>query len=580
MSFKDSKIVTIPKADPVSKYGKTFQVANIYLTDSIYPGEESIVPESHTLLSTHHQNFQGSHLNLKWNLKEPRNNVIYDTKDIINNSYISGFDITIYENQDDEQRQNVIGNRTKIFHQTGLTNNYYLYEISGDKSIRNYSVDVEVVDFNNNRSSGILTTKNPPPRFQITNETLNNGILTIDYRPFLDSEGNDISNNFQNIELYHLSGLTSGTSGTASQEHQYLNQAVRTVEGDNNSLSIELFPNEINYLMPIAKDQFSTGYNDNLYLERYYEPKIENIVGQSISGGAYYTFSFDRNYGPETTLVQTCYGLIGEGESSQAVSGYDQPIFLDSGLLDTDAYYGYSQNNQYIFDNTMPMQSGFHTGKLNYEDNNGFIISFGSGAGEHWGEYGPQYSLNSGDFEIKFHYAFYDSENKIFQSATSGRHFDGVYSMPKDNPNSYDIKYRSGDFFNKSIEEAASYLNEIGEMPAVIINPYQLSVIRNMNTPNGWVGLRRNKVGILDGVFSERFLNNEIFLETNFQEEIDRTITTVNSDNEQESANISVNDVGDLWCWANSDGSHIYKYAGSGYAPVRDVDLSLDIKRL
>jgi hypothetical protein len=580
MSFKDSKIVTIPKADPVSKYGKTFQVANIYLTDSIYAREESVLPDSHTLLSTHHQNFQGSHLNLKWNLMEPRNGVIYDTKDIINNSYISGFDITIYENQDDAQRQNVVGNRTKIFQATGLTDNSYLYEISGDKSIRNYSVDVEVIDFNNNRSSGILTAKNPPPRFQITNETLNNGILTIDYRPFQDNAGNDISNNFQNIELYHLTGLTSGTSGTVSQESQYLNQAVRTVEGQNSSISIELFPSEINYLMPIPKDQFSTGYNDNLYLERYYEPKIENIEAQSISGGTYYSFSFERNYGPETKLVQTCYGLIGEGESSKSVSGYDEPIFLDSGLLDTDAYYGYNQNNKYIFDNTMPLQSGFHTGELNYRDNDYFTTYFGSGAGEYWGEGEPLYSLSSGDFEIQYHYAFYNSEKKIFQCDTTGRYLDGIYSMPKDNPNSYDIKYRSGDFFNKSMEEAASYLNAIGEMPAVIINPYQLKTIQSMETPNGWVGLRRNKVGILDGIFSERFLNNEIFLETNFQEEVTRTITTINADNKQESANISVNDVGNLWCWTNSDGSHIYKYAGSGYAPVGNIDFILDIKRL
>ena len=52
MSFTDSKIVTISKDDPVSKYGKTFQIANIYLTDSFYDREESIVPEHYCLLYT------------------------------------------------------------------------------------------------------------------------------------------------------------------------------------------------------------------------------------------------------------------------------------------------------------------------------------------------------------------------------------------------------------------------------------------------------------------------------------------------------------------------------------------------
>ena len=105
MSFSDSKKVVIPKADPVKKYGKTFQVANIYLTHSEYTREDSIVPEFHTLLSTHHQNFQGEELNLHWNLREPRDGLIYDTQDIFENSYISGFNVAIYENLDEEKRK-------------------------------------------------------------------------------------------------------------------------------------------------------------------------------------------------------------------------------------------------------------------------------------------------------------------------------------------------------------------------------------------------------------------------------------------------------------------------------------------
>ena len=35
----------------------------------------------------------------------------------------------------------------------------------------------------------------------------------------------------------------------------------------------------------------------------------------------------------------------------------------------------------------------------------------------------------------------------------------------------------------------------------------------------------------------------------------------------------------DYWAWVNNSGTHIYKYAGSGYEKVREAHLSIDIKR-
>ena len=461
-----------------------------------------------------------------------------------------------------------------------MSDNRLLYYISGDRKIRNYSVDVEVVDFAGNKSSGIFTTKNPPPEYTILSESFENGILTINYEGLKDTDGNDISNNFQTLELYHFTGLTSGASGVVSQEDNYFNTAVRSATGLNNSLSIELYPEEFNYLMPLGVDQFSTGENNNNYSARKYQPYISSLYGQRISGGDAYHFTFDKNYSSDSQFVETCYGLTGEGETSQAVYGYNDIIYLDSGVIDSEAYYGTNEQNQYIFDNSLYFQDSFYTGLFidaPREEVTGYI---GSGAGNSWASNNPVYLEEGSGIYNVYNYGFYDAGEQAFACSTSGLNEEivGTYSMPKNNPNSYDIKFRSGERFSKTLEESASYLNEIGEMPAVILNPYQLELIKTMGHGNGWVGLRRNKVGMLSGVFSERFLNDEIFLEVDFQQESERTIETINSDNEIEYGLITSNDVGEHWCWANSNGTHIYKYAGSGYEKVREAHLSIDLK--
>ena len=580
MSFSDSKKVVVPRANPVEKYGKTFQIANIYLTHSEYAREDSIVPEFHTLSSTHHQNFQGEELNLHWNLKEPRDGFIYDTKEISNNSYISGFNVSIYENLDEEKRSKVKGNRNKIFEANNLTENKLLYNISGDRKIRNYSVDVEVVDFAGNKSNGIFTTKNPPPEYTILSESFDKGIFTINYEGLKDTDGRDISNGFQALELYHFTGLTSGLSGVVSQEDDYFNTAVRSVTGLNNSVSIEVYPEEYNYLMPLAVDQFSTGTNTKDYSAKIYQPALLSLYGQRISGGDAYYFNFTKNYSSESQFVETCYGLTGQGETSQAVYGYNDIIYLDSGVMDSSPYYSDNDADQYIFDNSLSFQDSFYTGLIVENVENGITGYIGSGAGDLWAVDNPIYLEQGPEMYNVYNYGFYNASEGAFACSTSGlnEEIDGTYSMPKNNPNSYDIKFRSGERFSKTLEESASYLNEIGEMPAVILNPYQLEVIRRMGYGNGWVGLRRNKVGMLSNVFSERFLNNEIFLEVDFQQESQRQIETINSENEIEYGSITSKDVGNNWCWTNSDGSHIYKYAGSGYGKVREATLSIDLK--
>ncbi len=210
----------------------------------------------------------------------------------MNYQIYSGFNVSIYENLDEEKRKKVRGNRNKIFEANNLTENSLLYNITGDRKIRNYSVDIEVVDFTGNKSSGIFTTKNPPPEYTTLSESFNEGILTINYEGLKDTDGNDICNNFQTLELYHFTGLRSGVSGVVSQEDEYFNMAVRSATGLNNNLSIELYPEEVNYLMPLGVDQFSTGRNNNSYFVRQYQPYISSIYGERISGGNAYYFTF------------------------------------------------------------------------------------------------------------------------------------------------------------------------------------------------------------------------------------------------------------------------------------------------
>ena len=77
----------------------------------------------------------------------------------------------------------------------------------------------------------------------------------------------------------------------------------------------------------------------------------------------------------------------------------------------------------------------------------------------------------------------------------------GIFTMPINEPNDYDIKFRSGINFNGEYEKAASFLSTIGEMPAVIINESQANIIKSYQNVIGWIGLRRNRVGILDSLF-------------------------------------------------------------------------------
>lgn len=618
MSFSDSQPVKIALSNPVDKFGTTYQISNIYLTNSSYEQEINNVPQAYTLLSNFHQNLDGRQINLKWELTDPRDgHLVKTTEEVSKSPYISGFDVTVYQNSGELRGKDVINNRTKIF-ETGIKDIKFNYSIPEDTDIRNYSVDVKLTDVFANQNSGLFTTRNLEPDFDIYYTSFNSGFYEIGYSGRIDDNNNDVSNGLEYIKIYNFTGLSSGTSGAFSQDEDFLGTSVNYATGQYGSGIIELSPGDNNYVMVLGVDGFGTGHHKGIYAYRQYatgegfsgisgnteeprllryDPEITQITSNRLSGADAIYFDFDGNYNTGSNLLSTCYGITGTGLSSQAVLGYNEPIFLESGLLyGAGSEYGIpGADSEVSYDNSLLWQSGFYTGEMIEEP----IVSgvdftgsgtFGSGAGFLWLPDCPKYSgyqLITGDsFQGGvYNYGYYSSSFQLFGCASreevlSGTYdISGIYSMPVNEPNSYEIEYHTGPRFNQTYEQAASYLNAIGRMPAVILNKSQLQKITSMNSGDGWVGLRRNKVGMLQNVFSEEFINKAFFDGTDFTQETSRPVQSVNSLNQLETSMITINDVGNYWAWVNNSGTHIYKYAGSGYEKVREAHLSIDIKR-
>ena len=603
MSFTDSSPVTVPLPDPVFQYGNGFRVANIYLTSSSEPQTYYHLASSYTNPSIYQQNFQTKYLNLSWSVVSPINGYTYTTgPEIEKNPFISGFNIDIYKNSG-----NLIGldtriGRTKVLSSSGIKGNTFLYEISGDNGHRNYSAEITLIDFTGNKSSGLLTSRNLSPGFELLETGINKGIFTSTYSGLTGPNGRDESNGFEGVNLYNVTGLTTGGTGYFLQGDAFNNSYSRRSLGNSNSATIELSPGVDNYVMAAGRDQYTTGsvqgfFNGASGLSGFrnipwlidYPIEISPITGYRVLEGDALYYSFSVNYNTGSSLIETCYGVTGTGVITGAVSGYTGEIFLDSGILFDTSYNGYNTGEQYVYDNSLSLQSGLYTGTLIEVEVTGIGFTgtgtVGSGAGEYWAYGCPKYSgAVSGMSGGLYNYGYYDPISKAFGCATereiSGGYLsmEGVYSMPKNDPNSYDIRYRPGDNYSQGYEQAAAFLNAQGEMPAVIINPTQFQKLKSLNGGRGWVGLKRNKVSILTGLFSEDFKNQTFFNESVFETGESKDISTINSSYNTENTRLEVTDIGTDWCWVNS-GSHIYKYAGSGYNKVRNAGISIDVKK-
>lgn len=613
MSFSDSSPVFIPLSNPKIKYGNTFKVSNIYLTSSSESQFFKEVPNSSDNTSVFKQDFSDQFLSFSWNLTDPKNGYIYSVEnEIKNNPYISGFDVSIYKNSGELDGLNVVTGRSKIFEKKNLKGNSFSYEITGDKTHRNYSIDVKFTDFTGNQSSGILTSINPVPEFSILSTGLVTGGFQLSYSGNTNSNGISTSNGLVAVDLYNFTGLTSGSSGFFSQDSGYFNTYERVGLGVNDYSQVELSPGCNNYVLMLARDGYNTGSISGFFAPQVYVTgigfsglsgnlkapllvdypiNVNPTTGYRISGAEAIYYSFSGDYNTGSSLMYTCYGITGTGITTGAVSGYDDPIFLDSGILYDTSYNHNNTGYLYVYDNSLSLQSGLYTGvRINKQIYTGSGITgsgtIGSGAGEFWKSECPKYTGSiSGTSGGNYDYCYFDSsDNKIgcaseLEIKSGINYISGIYSIPRNNPNSYKIRYRQGSNFSKSYEQASSYLNALGEMPAVIINNSQWEKIKSLNAGLGWIGLRRNKVSILSGLFLEDSKNQDFFLNTTFENAQQSGFKTINSTGGVESNELFVNNVGDNWAWVNGSGTQIYKYAGSGYEKVRTSEISIDVKR-
>ena len=614
MSFSSSDPVKIPLADPLIKYGKTFRVSNALLSSAGGPQTSYNLPAESSELAVYQQNFSTENLRIDWSIIDPRTSYIYSkTSDIERNPYVSGFNINVYKNSGQLTGANAISSRGLVDSQSGINGNSFSYIITGGEDWRNYSIDIEFIDFTGNKSVGMLSTQNPEPNYSILSTGVNNGVFSAGYSGLTGDGGRDSSNGLQALVLYDFTGLSSGESGYFTQDSGYLSQAKRISVGSNGSVAIELEPGQINYIMQVSQDQYSTGSQSGFYspivyatgigfsgasgdltapLPIYYMPQTTNLTGYRISGGNAYYYTFDVNYPTGSDLLNAVYEVTGSGLTSGAESGYTGQIFLDKGLLYNVDYGAHNTGTQYFYDNSLDLQSGLFTGittQMQTVTGVGFSGSglFGIGAGAYWKDSCPIYEAyelsGSGGF---YGYGYFDATSNEFGCASftevaSGIvKMPGMFSMPKDDPNSYEIKFRSGENFRGSYERGAAFLNEIGEMPAVIVNPSQFNKIRSMDVPSGWVGLRRGKVGLLTGLFSENSINQELFNSTNFLTGESRDISVVNSLGVGESSEIRIGDVGSGWAWTNASGTHIYKLAGTGYEKVREAHIGIELSKV
>ncbi len=523
MNFKDSSSISIPLVDPMILGDSGYKIAGVFLSNSTNEIEYQKVPESSNEVAFFEQKFNESSLSLTWYVQEPVNGEIYkEESKIRQDKYISGFNLTFYKNNRDLIGESTAVDRAFIRKYTGIETNSFEYEIE-DFSIRNYSVDIDLFDNFGNTHTATFITKNPEASAEILSYENNGGVLEIQYSGSSDLEYLKVSN---------YSGLAE------TQLHE-------CYTGNNGIVQVPLIPNLPNYLKIEPYDGF--GYSAPIDLSGYslknsksfdFNLDIKSIKLNKKDGGQSIEFDMQANF-ERSPYVSAKYKVITSGDLSVAEAGYTDPLYLDYGEFNNTELNVKNTGFNYTIDNEFIWQNSITTEKLNE------------------GEVDPTYAYwDSAEMDIK--------SLSLYDVRSGDMPIRGIFSMPANDPNSYDIKFRSGINFQGEYEKAASFLNTIGEMPAVIINESQANKIKSYQNAIGWIGLRKGKVGILDSLFSENQLNQNIFNTLNFSDQDSRSFSIENKAGQIENLNYISNDIGDQWAWVNSDASHIYKYIEDG----------------
>lgn len=529
MNFKDSSSISIPLVDPILKNGNGYKVAGVFLANAIEGVEYKNLPDSSNDRAFFEQRFDSPSLDLRWHVQEPINGEVYkEASKIKQDKYISGFDVTIYKNNRDLIGESVAVDRAFIRKYTGIETNQFNYPIE-DLSIRSYSVDIDLYDHFGNTHTATFITKNPEASAEILSYEEVGGVLNIEYSGSEDLEYLKVSNYSGDAE-YQMHECYTGQNGT---------------------VSIPLIPNMPNYLKIEPYDGF--GYSKPIDMSGYsleykksydFNLDIKSVKLNKKEGGRAVEFDMRANF-ENNPYVSAKYEVLTSGSITGAELGYDDFIYLDYGEFNNTLLNSNNTGFNYTIDNEFTWQNSINTGILTSGDND------------------PSYAYwDSSDMSVK--------SLSLYDIRSGEMPVRGIFTMPANEPNSYNIKFRSGINFNGEYEKAASFLNTIGEMPAVIINESQANIIKSYENVVGWIGLRRNKVAVLDGLFSENQVNQNLLNSLDYNNQESKVFSTKNKAGETEEINYISNDIGVNWAWVNSSGTHIYKYVESNqYNPEK-----------
>ena len=519
MNFKDSASISIPLSDPIIKHGNGYKVVSVFLVNSSESSTYSNVPESSNDRAFFVQDFDSSSLDLRWYVEEPFNGEVYKGDEKLRKDrYISGFDVSIYKNNRDLIGEGNASDRSFIRKYTGISGNSFRYDIE-DFSIRNYSVDIDLYDHFGNEHTATLITKNPEASAEILSYEDVGGVLDIQYSG---------SENLEYLKVSNYSGLLE------SSFHE-------CYTGSNNTVSVPLIPNLPNYLKIEPYDGF--GYSKPISMSGYsleeeksfpFKLKIKSVKLNKKDGGRSIEFDMKANF-ESNPYVSAKYKVSTSGSMPDAEVGYDGEIYLDNGEFNNTELNIKNTGFNYTIDNQFTWQNNILASSLNNSDSN------------------PSYAYWDNNSQEMLSLSLYDVRSGEMPVR-------GIFSMPINQPNSYDIKFRNGINFRGEYEKASSYLKSIGEMPAVILNESQANKLKSYSGAVGWVGLRKGNVGLLDQVFSENSINQNIFKSVDFESQTTRIFSYQNKKDEYEEINYVSNDIGENWGWVNSSGSHIYKY--------------------
>lgn len=558
--------IKIPLKNPKDKFGETFRINKIFVDNGVTQPELRIVKDD-TGEKLYSQETFSNKINLIWSVTEPKENrVIKNESLLIKNQYIDNFDLFVYRQGVSSMSTPSFDGGQLIHSQTGIIGNRASIDASGDLN-RYLNVSVVLNDKFGNKETGYLYLYNPPPTGEITSYDKAGGNFNIEYTG---------TNDLQGINMYLFTGLN--VYGELEDTPEFKSGAKIQTVNYNRSGSIPLLPDKNNYLMAIPFDNLGEGgplplvsSSQNPYKASgvNFYPIVRDIEVAKVDSGLRSLIKLNYDW-QNHEIIDLVYKVDGTGLISKPKYGYKGNILLDHASINDSISTEVGDNSSFYFDHTYDFLSKTNTGEL-VEEND---LIYGSGAGDYLKNNEVLYSGESGVYE----YAYYDvDERKIcfhtYEDILSNNcYVNGTFSMEKDNPNGSKIHFREGQRFSSGYEMSASYLNQISEMPAVVLNKSQFNQINQFDGARGWVGLRRGDVGIFDQVFESEIKNKSMFEQFNPIEF--KSGDYINNNNEVISFHSS--DVGSGWHWVNSSGTHIYRELGCEYKKDQSILLQAE----